>query len=66
MDIANKKSPVDPVEVSKIIKTLPREELKLIKWALDVELDEVYGNLQLIAEDILLGRSNGLNPKQLD
>ena len=66
MDIANKKSPVDPVEVSKIIKTLPREELKLIKWALDVELDEVYGNLQLIAEDILLGRSNGLNPKRPD
>ena len=60
MDIANQKSPVDPVEVSKIIKTLPREELKLIKWALDVKIDEVYLDLQAIAEDILLGHTNTL------
>ncbi len=60
MEIANKKSPVDPVEASKIIKTLPREELKLIKWASDINLDEVYSNLQTVAEDILLGRTNTL------
>lgn len=60
MDIADKKSPVDPVEVSKIIKTLPREELKLIKWASDVNLNEVYSDLQTVAEDILLGRTNTL------
>ena len=60
MEVANKKSPVDPVEVSKIIKTLPREELKLIKWASDINLDEVYSDLQTVAEDILLGRVNTL------
>ncbi len=60
IDIANKKSPVDPIEVSKIIKSLPPEELKLIQWALDAKLDEIYVNLQTIAEDILLGRSNSL------
>ena len=62
MDIANKKSPADPLEVSKIIKTLPREELKFVKWALDVSIDEVYSDLQTIAEDILLGHSNTLKP----
>lgn len=60
MDIANKKSPVDPLEVSKIIKALPGDELKLIKWASDVNLDEVYWDLQTVAEDILLGRANTL------
>ncbi len=60
MDIANKKFPVGPIEVSKIIKTLPREELKLIKWAFDVKLDEVYSDLQTIAGDILMGRANTL------
>ena len=63
IDIANKKSPVDPVEVSKIIKTLPREELKIIKWALDVNIAEVYSDLQTIAEDILLGRTNTLKSR---
>ncbi len=60
IDIASKKSPVDPIEVSKVIKTLPREELKLIKWALDVKIDEVYSDLQTIAEGILLGQKNTL------
>ncbi len=60
MDIANKKSPVDPIEVSKIIKTLPKKELKIIKWALDVKIAEVYSDLQTIAEDILLGNKNTL------
>ncbi len=60
LDIADKKSPADPVEASKIIKTLPRDELKIIKWALDVNLDDVYSDLQTIAEDILLGQTNTL------
>ena len=60
IEIANKKSPVDPIEVSKIIKTLPKEELKLIKWALNVKLEEIYSDLQTIAEDILLGHENSL------
>ena len=60
MDIANKKAPVDPVEISKIIKTLPREELKLVKWAFDVNIDEIYFDLQTIAEEILLGHANTL------
>lgn len=63
--IAGQKSPVDPVEVSKIIKTLPREELNLIKWAFDVKLDEVYSDLQTIAGDILLGRPNTLKGSQI-
>lgn len=60
MDIASQKSPVDPLEVSKIIKTLPREELKLIKWAFDAKIDDIYSDLQIIAEDVLLGHENTL------
>ncbi len=60
MDIADKKSPVDPVEISKIIKSLPKEELKRIKWAFDVNLDEVFSDLQIIAKDIILGETNTL------
>ena len=62
LDIANKKSPVDPLEASKIIKTLPKDELKVIKWSRDVDLDQIHSDLQIIAEDILLGRRNTLNP----
>ncbi len=61
IDIASKKSPVDPVEISKIIKTLPYDELKLVKWARDINLEEVRSELQTIVEDILLGRVNSLN-----
>jgi len=60
IEIADKKSPVDPLEISKIIKTLPKEELKLVKWASELNLDAIYDDLQTIAEDILLGRANTL------
>ena len=63
MDIANKKSPVDPIEVSKIIKTLPRKELKLIQWTSDINIHEVFSDLQIIAEDILLGNPNSLKTR---
>ena len=58
MDIASKKSPVDPIEVSKVIQTLPLDELKFIKWATDVDNEVVYNDLQKIATDILLGNDN--------
>lgn len=61
IEAADKKSPVDPAEVSKIIKTLPRKELEMVKWAFDVNLDSVYSDLHAIADDILLGRINSLN-----
>lgn len=60
-EIAGQKSPVDPIEVSKIIKTLPLEELKIIKWASDAKIDEIFRDLQTIAGDILLGRRNTLS-----
>lgn len=63
IDIANKKSPVDPIDVSRTIKSLPREELNIIKWAMDVNLDKIYGDLQTVAEDILLGHTNTLKEK---
>ncbi len=60
IDIANKKSPVDPLEISKIIKTLPEEELNLIKWTKSISWDKAYSDIQSIAKDILFGETNSL------
>lgn len=60
IDIAEKKSPVDPLEISKIIQTLPVDELKMIKWASHYDLQDIHSDLQIIANDILLGQSNHL------
>ena len=60
IDIADKKSPVDPLEISKIIKSLPQNELKIIKWQLNIDCKEVFSDLQTIANDILLGQRNTL------
>jgi predicted nucleotidyltransferase component of viral defense system len=56
----DKKSPIDPLDVSRIIKTFPREELELIQWAKDVNLDNIYRDIQTIAEDIITGKDNTL------
>ena len=61
IDIANKKSPTDPLEVSKVIQSLPREELRLIKWVSDENPEAVHAGLQVIAEDVLMGRRNSLS-----
>lgn len=59
--IANQKSPVDPLEASRIIKSVPDNELKLIKWVKDdLDLTNIYKDLSIIADDILLGRNNSL------
>jgi len=63
MAIADKKSPVDPVEISKIIKMMPQDELKFVRWAFDANIHDIHLDLQKIAEDILLGRTNALSKK---
>ena len=50
----------DNVDNSKIIKTFPKQELGFIRWAFDVDFDEVYKDLQIIAKNILLGENNTL------
>ncbi len=60
MDIASKKALINPIRVSKIIKTMPKEELKKIRWAKEYDIDEIYKELQVIAKDILLGTQNSL------
>jgi len=32
----------------------------MIKWAVDIDLDEIYSDIQSIAKDILLGEKNSL------
>jgi len=39
---------------------MPEEELKKIRWAREYDIDEIYRELQIIAEDILLGTQNSL------
>lgn len=58
--IAEKKAVVSPIQISKIIKTMPEQELTMIKWAKDINLDQLYQDLQIIAKDILLGQRNTL------
>jgi len=60
IEIAAKKALIEPIRVSKIIKTVPKEELNMIKWAQEINPAEVYENLQIIAKDILIGGENTL------
>ena len=59
-EIASKKSPVDPLEVSKIIQSVPEEELTRVQWAIDVSTAQIMTDLNTIAKDILVGNSNTL------
>lgn len=40
--IADRKSPVDPLEASKIIQTLPQDELKLVKWVNMPDISKIH------------------------
>lgn len=60
IEIAVKKSPVDPLEISKIIRPFPAEEMKKIKWQMDIHAAKILQDLESIAQDILLGKANSL------
>ena len=60
IEAAVKKSPIDPLDCSKIIQSIPSEELKKIKWQMKADPDKIIEELQTIAQDILLGRANRL------
>lgn len=61
IEIADKKSPVDPLECSKIIKSIPETELRKVKWQIEIKTEEILGDLQTIAQEILLGQPNSLS-----
>jgi Nucleotidyl transferase AbiEii toxin, Type IV TA system len=55
INIASKKSPVDPLEVGRIISNMPEEELKSIEWSKRIDLNTFYRDLQVIARKIVTG-----------
>ncbi len=60
IEISGKKSPTDPLEISKIIQSLPAEELLKVKWQDEPQIPRIFNDLQTIAQDILLGKTNSL------
>jgi predicted nucleotidyltransferase component of viral defense system len=54
---------IDPIEISKLFKTFPEENLNLIKWTTSVDTVALMKELNLIAEDILEGKENSLSKK---
>lgn len=58
-EIASRKSPVDPLDVFRIIKSMPESELKMIKWSKAIKIHDVYNDLQIIAENIVKGNQKG-------
>lgn len=59
-EIANTKSPLDPVEIARILKLLPAQELKMVKWSAEPDLQQIHLDLARLSDDILLGRDNSL------
>ena len=55
-----KEAGVDPVEFHKILQSFPKEELKNIKWVMDINAEDLVSDLKIIAEDILKGLKNSL------
>jgi hypothetical protein len=64
IDIMNqaksKEAAVEPEVVYNIIKSFPNEELNLIKWSSQQNINEIKKDLEVIAEDIFWGLENSL------
>ena len=54
---------VEPIEVSKLIKEFPVKLLTPIKWISQPDLKQADNSFTLIAEDILKGNQNSLEPR---
>lgn len=61
IEITSKKTPVDPVDVSRIIKEMPKKELRFVKWSRSIDMAHIYRDLQIIIKDIIKGNRNSLH-----
>jgi predicted nucleotidyltransferase component of viral defense system len=50
--IAEKKSPVDPLDVATVLHKMPKDELKIIRWSKRVDLNKIYKAVQDTAKAI--------------
>ncbi len=64
-EITLKKALIEPINISKVIKTMPEKELGLINWTNKIDPTAIYKDLQVIAKNILLGEKNSLFPEIL-
>ena len=51
---------VEPLEVCRLIHTFPLRLLEEIKWIEEVDLGKVKKDIQILHDDIFMGRSNSL------
>ncbi|MBI4649532.1 MAG: nucleotidyl transferase AbiEii/AbiGii toxin family protein [Bacteroidia bacterium] len=54
---------VNPIDISSIINTFPKDKFDEIKWKIKNDNDKFDNDLKIIAKDILLGKSNSLFKK---
>ena len=52
---------VNPLEISKMIESFPRERLSEIKWTKQVKLAELGSKIQQLHNDLFYGESNSLS-----
>lgn len=51
---------VDPIEISRIIKSFPEKQLNLIKWTSKIDIKETMDKIHILHDDIFLVRKNSL------
>jgi len=52
---------VDPLEIYNLFKSFPFENLNIVKWAIDVDTDQMKKEFEIIAEDIINRNDNTLH-----
>lgn len=63
-DAVLKEGGLDPVILHGILRTVPRDELARVAWAVPVDLSRVSADLCILADDILFSRENSLCPQK--
>jgi len=51
---------VEPIEICRIINQFPAHLLKTIKWIADVNIDKLKEQINVIHDDIFMGKANSL------
>ena len=51
---------VDPIEISKLIKTFPVQLFDSVKWILKVDLEKLADSVRVLHDDIFLVKENSL------
>ncbi len=56
-----KEAGVDPIEIFRIINSIPSEVFTRTLWCEDMDIDSIINDLHIVAKDILEGKNNTLH-----